>query len=291
RRLIGEDVQLETSSAVDLGLVKADRSQIEQVIMNLAVNARDAMPEGGRLTIETGNVELDASFSRSKAVMAPGRYVMLAVTDNGCGMDGETQAHIFEPFFTTKEKGKGTGLGLATVYGIVKQSGGYVWVYSEPGQGSSFKIYLPRIEDEASTTGNARAEDSRSLPRGSETILLVEDEKGVRELTREYLQMCGYSVIDAENGHTALELAAMHAGPVQLLMTDVVMPGISGRELADRIKRLRPEIKILYMSGYTDQAVVHHGILESDAILLQKPFTLAALASKLRELLNATPVQ
>ena len=291
RRLIGEDVQLETSSAADLGLVKADRSQIEQVIMNLAVNARDAMPQGGRLTIETANVDLDASFSRSKAVMAPGRYVMLAVTDNGCGMDGETQAHIFEPFFTTKEKGKGTGLGLAMVYGIVKQSGGYVWVYSEPGRGSSFKIYLPRIEDETSVGGNIRTPESRSLPRGSETILLVEDEKGVRELTREYLQMCGYSVIEAENGHTALELASMHAGPVQLLMTDVVMPGISGRELADRVKRLRPEIKILYMSGYTDQAVVHHGILESDAILLQKPFTLAALASKLRELLNATPVQ
>ena len=292
RRLIGEDIELETSSAPDLGLVKADRSQIEQVIMNLAVNARDAMPEGGRLTIETG--ERGTRRGRSPhppAVLSPGKYVMLAVTDNGCGMDAETQAHIFEPFFTTKEKGKGTGLGLATVYGIVKQSGGYIWVYSEPGHGTSFKIYLPRIEDEPAVRGRDGKDEAKALPRGSETVLLVEDEKGVRELAREYLEMTGYTVIEAEDGHTALELAAMHEGPIHLLMTDVVMPGISGRELAGRVKAIRPEIKILFMSGYTDQAVVHHGILDTDAVLLQKPFTMAALAARLREILSTEMVQ
>ena len=291
RRLIGEDIQLETSSVADLGLIKADRSQIEQVIMNLAVNARDAMPEGGRLTIETANVELDKAAAHPPAVLSPGKYVMLAVTDNGCGMDAETQAHIFEPFFTTKEKGKGTGLGLATVYGIVKQSGGYVWVYTEPGRGTSFKVYLPRIEDEQTVRGRDGKSDARELPRGSETVLLVEDEKGVRELAREYLELTGYTVIAAEDGHTALELAAMHVGPIQLLMTDVVMPGISGRELAGRVKTIRPEIKVLFMSGYTDQAVVHHGILDTDAALLQKPFTMAALAAKLREILSTEMVQ
>jgi two-component system, cell cycle sensor histidine kinase and response regulator CckA len=286
RRLIGEDVQLETASAPDLGLVKADRSQIEQVILNLAVNARDAMPEGGRLTIETANAELDASFAHPPAVLTPGKYVMLAVTDNGCGMDTETQTHIFEPFFTTKEKGKGTGLGLATVYGIVKQSGGYVWVYSEPGRGTSFKVYLPRIEEETSAPCLEPPAQFRATPRGSETVLLVEDEKGVRELAREYLQMIGYSVIEAENGHAALELSSMHSGKIHLLMTDVVMPGISGRELSERVKTTRPDIQVLYMSGYADQAVVHHGILKSDAVLLQKPFTLSALALKLREILG-----
>jgi two-component system, cell cycle sensor histidine kinase and response regulator CckA len=286
RRLIGEDVLLESSSAPDLGLVKADRSQIEQVILNLAVNARDAMPEGGRLTIETANVELDATVSHPPAMLSPGKYVMLAVTDNGIGMDAQTQAHIFEPFFTTKEKGKGTGLGLATVYGIVKQSGGYVWVYSEPGQGTSFKVYLPRIEEASSANGRDSKVIAKPMPRGSETILLVEDEKGVRELAREYLHTCGYNVVEAEDGHTALEIAGMHKGHIDLLMTDVVMPGISGRELAQRVKAQRPEIKVLYMSGYTDQSVVKHGILENDAVLLQKPFTMATLALKLRELFS-----
>jgi two-component system, cell cycle sensor histidine kinase and response regulator CckA len=290
RRLIGEDVELQTASCPDLGLVKADRSQIEQVIMNLAVNARDAMPGGGRLTIETANVEFDASLSHPPAVLSPGKYVMLAVTDNGCGMDEKTQAHVFEPFFTTKEKGKGTGLGLATVYGIVKQSGGYVWVYSEPGHGTTFKIYLPRAEEGATSDPRELSSAGRSLPRGTEVVLLVEDEKGVRDLAREYLELSGYSVIEAEDGYTALELTAMHAGPIHLLITDVVMPGISGRELADRVRNIRPDVKVLYMSGYTDQSVVHHGILDGDAVLLQKPFSMATLASKLREILTAESV-
>src|SRR6202050_433094 len=291
RRLIGEDIELRVSAAPDLWLIQADRSQIEQVIMNLAVNARDAMPNGGRLTIETANVELDGSFSHSPTVLAPGKYVLLAVTDNGSGMDAKTQAHIFEPFFTTKEKGKGTGLGLATVYGIVKQSGGYIWVYSEPGHGTTFKIYLPRIEDETASAGRDRSPAAAALPRGSEVILLVEDEAGVRELAREYLEMSGYTVIVAPDGHTAVELAAMHAGTIHLLMTDMVMPGIGGRELAERVLAVRPDIKILYMSGYTDQAVVHQGILGTDAPLLQKPFTLATLTMKLREILAPAVVR
>jgi two-component system, cell cycle sensor histidine kinase and response regulator CckA len=290
QRLIGEDIELETSSKADLWLVKADRSQIEQVIMNLAVNARDAMPKGGRLMIETANVEFDASVSHSPAVVAPGKYVMLAVTDNGCGMDAKTQAHIFEPFFTTKEKGKGTGLGLATVYGVVKQSGGYVWVYSEPGHGTTFKVYLPRIEEEVASGARDRNAKPQALPRGSEVVLLVEDEAGVRDLAREYLEMSGYSVIVAPDGHTAIELASMHEGTIHLLMTDMVMPGIGGRELAERVSKIRPEIKVLYMSGYTDQAIVHEGRLGTDAPLLQKPFTLAALTTKLREILAPEPV-
>lgn len=291
RRLIGEDIELKTSTERDLWLVKADRSQIEQVIMNLAVNARDAMPRGGRLTIETASVELEKSNGQPPLVLNPGKYVMLAVTDNGCGMDAAIQAHIFEPFYTTKEKGKGTGLGLATVYGIVKQSGGYIWVYSEPGRGTTFKIYLPKIEEEMLSEVFDRRADSSALPRGSEVVLLVEDEKGVRELARQYLEMTGYTVLEAEDGHTALELSGMHSGPIHLLLTDVVMPGISGRELAERISRHRPGIKILYMSGYADQAVVHHGILENDAVLLQKPFNMGSLASKLREILSAETVQ
>jgi PAS domain S-box-containing protein len=287
RRLIGEDIDLVTSTVPDLWPVKADRSQIEQVVMNLAVNARDAMPTGGRLTIETANIALDASTSHPTVALAPGEYVVLSVTDNGCGMDEKTQAHIFEPFFTTKEKGKGTGLGLATVYGVVKQSGGYIWVYSEPGHGTTFKIYLPKIQEENPIATQDGLSDSRSVPRGSGVALLVEDEKGVRDLTREYLEMTGYKVLIAENGHTALELAAMHAGPIDLLITDIVMPGINGRELADRVSGTRPGIKVLYMTGYTDQAVVRRGSLGAGGVLLQKPFTLATLASKLREIFAA----
>ena len=291
RRLIGEDVELKVSSAPDLGLIKADRSQIEQVLMNLAVNARDAMPKGGRLTIETGNSEFDASVAEVPSVFAPGRYVMLAVSDTGCGMDTATKAHIFEPFFTTKEKGKGTGLGLATVYGVVKQSGGYVWVFSEPGQGTTFKIYLPRIDEDTVSNESDRDKETKRCPRGSEVILLVEDEEGVRDLAREYLEMSGYSVIAAADGHRALELAATHRGPIHLLMTDVVMPGIGGHELAERVNNLRPGIKVLYMSGYTDQALATQGAFAKDVPLLQKPFTLQTLALKLREILSFAAVR
>ncbi|HXA57129.1 MAG TPA: PAS domain S-box protein [Candidatus Acidoferrum sp.] len=287
RRLIGEDIVLEAVSAPSLGHVKADRSQIEQVVMNLAINARDAMPNGGRLTIEASNVEIGTDVPHAPTVVAPGRYVMLAVTDNGCGMNEEIRAHIFEPFFTTKEKGKGTGLGLATVYGIVKQSGGYVWVYSEPGLGTTFKIYLPRIAEEEAMASASGDSDAMASPRGSEVVLLVEDEKGVRDLTREYLQLSGYTVLDAQDGESALEIARTHAGPIHALITDVVMPGLSGRELGERMSDIRPGIKVLYMSGYTDQSAFRNGILDKGAELLQKPFGMSTLASKLREVLSA----
>ncbi len=284
RRLIGEDIDLATVTQHEVWSVKADRSQLEQVILNLAVNARDAMPRGGKLTIETANVELDNAYARQHPIVTPGPYVMLAVTDTGTGMDAETQAHVFEPFFTTKDKGKGTGLGLATVYGIVKQSGGYVWVYSEPGQGTTFKVYLPRAQALAAAPDRSAA--GGRPRRGSETILLVEDERGVRELAREHLELNGYTVLQAEDGEAALEVASKHSGKIHLLLTDVVMPGMSGRDLAERMEKLRPGIKILYMSGYTDQAIIHHGILAADTVLLQKPFTLHALAGKLREALE-----
>jgi two-component system cell cycle sensor histidine kinase/response regulator CckA len=284
RRLIGEDIELITMMPSGLWQVKADRSQIEQVILNLAVNARDAMPRGGKLTIETGNVELDNQYSHQHAVVTPGHYLMLAVTDTGVGMDPETQAHVFEPFFTTKEKGRGTGLGLATVYGVVKQSGGYVWVYSEPGQGTTFKVYLPRVEEAVGP--HERRREAAAPRRGSETILLVEDEKGVRELAREYLEHIGYTVLAAQSSTEALEIVQSHSGQIHLMLTDVVMPGASGRELADQVAQLRPKMKVLFMSGYTDRAIVHHGILAPDTILLQKPFTLNTLACKLREILD-----
>jgi CheY-like chemotaxis protein len=214
---------------------------------------------------------------------------MLAVTDNGCGMDADTQAHIFEPFYTTKEKGKGTGLGLATVYGIVKQSGGYVWVYSEIGRGTTFKIYLPSVEEEVVPQEIRKA--VASLPRGTETVLLVEDEEGVRELAKEYLESCGYKVLVAQNGQAAIDLVSKHSGPIDLIMTDIVMPGLNGSDLAKKVKFLRPDIRVVYMSGYTDQAIIHHGILSSDVLLLQKPFTMSTLAHKLREALSAKRIK
>jgi len=283
RRLIGEDVELVTMNPADLWRVRADRSQVEQVILNLAVNSRDAMPNGGKVTIETANVELDRSYSRT-TVVEPGEYVMIAVSDTGCGMSAEIQAHMFEPFFTTKEKGKGTGLGLATVYGIVKQSGGYIWVYSETGKGTTFKVYLPRVRE--SEEPAQKKPETKSFPLGSETILLVEDEAGVRELAREYLEQTGYIVLAAENSEQALEMARKHTGAIDLLFTDVVMAGMSGRQLAEEMRKLRPDIHILYMSGYTDEAIVHHGILGRGMVLLQKPFTLNSLALKVRETLD-----
>jgi CheY-like chemotaxis protein len=285
RRLIGEDVGLKTVLAHKLGLVRADRGQIEQVLMNLAVNARDAMPKGGQITLETARVELDEAYARQHEGLTPGPYVMLAVSDTGHGMTPDVRSRLFEPFFTTKGEGKGTGLGLATVYGIVKQSGGHIFVYSEPEKGSTFKIYLPLIEGGAAAERPA-ARDVAPLPRGRETILLVEDEASLRELVRECLEDCGYTVLDARHGADALERAAGHKGEVQLLMTDVVMPGIGGRDLAEKLAASQPGLKVLYMSGYTDDAVVHHGVLSQEMDFLQKPFTQEALARKVREVLD-----
>jgi PAS domain S-box-containing protein len=286
-RVIGEDVELIRSCAPDLAEVKADRGQIEQVLMNLVVNARDAMPKGGKLTIETANVELDESYARDHAGVRPGPYVMLAVSDTGVGMDADTLSHMFEPFFTTKEKGKGTGLGLATVYGIVKQSGGYVWVYSEPGHGTTFKVYLPRVEEKQETPRRAAPVVAEDVS-GSQTILLVEDEEAVRRLVRMVLEGKGYTVLEASGWQAALEIAGQHRKPIHLVITDVVMPGVGGPELASRLEAGRPGIRVLFMSGYTDGAVVNHGLLSSATAFLQKPFTPAVLLRKVREVIETT---
>jgi PAS domain S-box-containing protein len=283
QRLIGEDVNLRTVLDPSLGRVKADPGQIEQVIMNFAVNARDAMPGGGSLTIETSNVELDETYAHSHATVKPGSYVMLAVGDTGVGMTAETKSRIFEPFFTTKELGKGTGLGLATVYGIVKQSGGSVWVYSELGHGTVFKVYLPTVS-ESPLKGPAKTETVSAS--GTETILVVEDEEGVRSLVRLALESTGYKVLEVEDPEKALETCVSHDGPIHLLLTDVVMPKISGHVVAQKVAALRPDIKVLYMSGYTDDAVVHHGVLSQDMAFIQKPFTPIALRKKIREVLG-----
>ncbi|MGH7569267.1 MAG: response regulator [Gemmatimonadales bacterium] len=284
RRLIGEDVELVTVPAPDLGAIRADPGQLEQVLVNLVVNARDAMPEGGRLTIETANVTLDEDYTRLHAPALPGQYVLLAVSDTGTGMDPETRNHIFEPFYTTKEKGKGTGLGLATVYGIVKQSGGFVWVYSEPGQGATFKIYLPRVDERAQPLETPAA--STTSLRGTETVLLVEDEVTVRTVARQMLERQGYTVLEATGAEAATAIAETHDGPIHLLLTDVVMPGSSGRALADRLTPLRPELRVLFMSGYTDEAVVRHGMLERGVAYLQKPFAPEGLARRVREVID-----
>jgi two-component system cell cycle sensor histidine kinase/response regulator CckA len=281
-RLIGEDVRLTISLATTVGLVKVDPGQLEQIIMNLAVNARDAMPQGGRLTIETGDVEMDETYVRGHPLAHAGHYVMLAVSDTGVGMDAETQARIFEPFFTTKEVGKGTGLGLATVYGIVKQSGGFIWVYSEPGHGTTFKVYLPRVDEPVSPAAAA----APPAAGGAETVLVVEDVAAVRTVAREMLERRGYTVLEAPDGESALRLAGKHRGEIHLLLTDVVMPGGSGRALADRLLALRPGMKVLYMSGYTDDAVVRHGILEAGIAYLQKPFAPDSLTRKVRAVLD-----
>jgi PAS domain S-box-containing protein len=286
-RVIGENIELAFLPGSKLGCVKADPSQMEQVVLNLVVNARDAMPEGGRLTIETSNVELDREYVAHHAVVEPGPYVMLTVSDTGTGMDDETQARIFEPFFTTKGQGGGTGLGLATVYGVVKQSGGYIWVYSEIGHGTTFKVYLPQVADE---TEKPVVEKTLSGPaRGTETILFVEDEESVRELVGEYLRTRGYQIIEASDGVQALELAAKHEGAIHLLITDVVMPRLSGRELATRLAAKRPGLKILYISGYTDDSIFRHGVLEGGMAFLQKPFNLKSIAQKVREVLDGVP--
>jgi two-component system, cell cycle sensor histidine kinase and response regulator CckA len=283
RRLIGEDIDLRVHSSPDLWLVSADSGQMEQVIMNLAVNSRDAMPTGGKLTLETANVELDAGYAQRHIAVTPGQYVMLAVSDTGTGMDEETQARIFEPFYTTKTSGKGTGLGLSTVYGIVKQSGGNIWVYSEIGRGTTFKIYLPRTT-ESGTPARAVRIEATDL-RGTETILLVEDEDPVRALAVKVLRGLGYHVLEAKMGREALDIAAGHDDVIDLLLTDVVMPEYSGSELSRKLAHSRPTLKVLYMSGYTDEAIIHHGVLAANIAYLQKPFTPHALAAKVREVL------
>src|SRR5213593_4305124 len=284
RRLLGEDVAIRVAVAPDCGGVKADPGQLEQVIVNLAVNARDAMPNGGRLTLETKNVDLDADYPTDRVTIPAGRYVMLAVTDTGTGMDAQTKARIFEPFFTTKPVGKGTGLGLATVYGAVQQSGGYIWLYSEVGQGTSFKIYLPRVD---AVHAPAPVAEAAVVLDGSETVLVAEDEDAVRQIIERALQARGYRVMVARNGSEALALAGRHAGQIDLLVTDVVMPDMNGRVLSQRLMEVRPAIKTLYLSGYTDDAILHHGVLQEGVAFLQKPFSLGALARKVRDVIEA----
>jgi CheY-like chemotaxis protein len=284
RRLLGEDIELATSLDPDAGAVNADPGQLEQVLLNLAVNARDAMPGGGRLSIGTTRFSLGEEHVERSHRMPAGDYACLAVADTGVGMDETTQAHLFEPFFTTKEVGKGTGLGLATVYGIVKQSGGYIWVYSEPGHGTTVKIYLPRVPGVAEAP--LPAAEPQPVRGGDETVLLVEDAAPVRTLARRGLEARGYRVLDAADGPSALELSARHHGGIDILVTDVVMPGMSGRELAERLAPQRPGMKVLYTSGYTDDTMVRQGVLNAGVAFLQKPFVPDSLARKVREVLD-----
>jgi hypothetical protein len=288
-RLIGEDIELVIRPSASLGTIRADASQMEQILMNLAVNARDAMPGGGKLVIETSNAELDKAYSASHPIVKPGHYVLLAVSDSGTGMDAATQAHIFEPFFTTKEQGKGTGLGLATVYGVVKQSGGFIWVYSEVGKGTCFKIYLPRVDQLAETP--EALQPLAEIPRGTETVLLSEDEQDVREVAREFLESGGYTVLEAPSGEEALQLSAKHQGKIALLITDMVMPGIRGQELAARLQRERHDLRVLYMSGYSEHSAADESQTENPVRMLTKPFSRGALLRTVRELLNETRVK
>jgi PAS domain S-box-containing protein len=291
RRLLGEDTILITALDTSLGRIEADRSQVEQILVNLAANARDAMPAGGRLVIETANADLDEEFVQSHPTAHPGRYVMISVSDTGTGMTQDVQQQIFEPFFTTKETGKGTGLGLSTVYGIVKQSGGYVWSDSEVGTGSTFRVYLPRVDDALATTdsetGGTGAEAADETV--GETVLLVEDEPGVRAIARKTLLRKGYEILEAASGEEAIELSRNHPGPIQLLLTDVIMPGINGRELADLIMTERSEVRTLFMSGYTADAISRYGALEDGIAFLQKPFVPAELLRKVHSVLRLHP--
>jgi CheY-like chemotaxis protein len=286
RRLIGENIEVRTVLDPNLEAVEADPSQMEQVIFNFCINARDAMPEGGKITMETANVEVDELLAEQHLPMKPGRYVRLAVSDTGTGMDKETLSHVFEPFFTTKGPDKGTGLGLATVYGIVKQSGGYVWAYSEPGQGATFSVYLPAATEKAEPT--KQEAEPREIMRGSETILLVEDAAPLRDMIRELLEGRGYTVLAAEDGQRAMEIAERHEGNIALLLTDVVLPKIGGPALAKSLLRRRSRLKVLYMSGYTNGAIVDSGVLKRDTAFLQKPFAAEDLAKKVRKLLDAS---
>jgi CheY-like chemotaxis protein/two-component sensor histidine kinase len=284
RRIIGEDIELLTLLSDDLGSVKTDQGQIEQVVINLAVNAKDAMPSGGKLTIETTNVELDETYARRHLVGKAGRYMVLSVSDTGVGMTPEISERVFEPFFTTKEKGKGTGLGLSTVYGIVKQSGGNIWVYSEPGKGTTFRIYLPRVDEPLEEYKEKVVKEE--LTCGSETIIVVEDEEVVRKLVVQILKRQGYKVLEGGRPSEALHICNKYDSPINLLVTDVVMPEMSGRELAEHLKSIRPGVKVLYISGYTENAIVHHGVLEKGVNYIQKPFMMDVLTQKVREVLD-----
>jgi PAS domain S-box-containing protein len=286
RRTLGEDIDLVQALAPDLGLIRADPGQVEQALMNLVINARDAMPTGGKLTIETANVEIDEEYAADHIAVVPGPYVQLTVTDTGCGMDPSTQARIFEPFFTTKPAGKGTGLGLSTVYGIVKQSAGNIWVYSEPGLGTTFKIYLPRVTEATAAATIKRPRTTPTWVTGTETILLVEDEEVLRRVAKRTLKAAGYTVLTAGDGEEAIGELTKHEGAIHLLLTDVVMPRMGGRLLAQEVSKTRPEIKVLYMSGYTDEAIVHHGALEPGIHFLAKPFVAVDLVRKVREVLD-----
>jgi len=285
-RILGEDIESEVRPGAGLGLVNADPTQIEQVLLNLIVNARDAMPKGGRLTIETANAELDDAYATAHPPALAGRFVMLAISDSGTGMDAETQQRAFEPFFTTKPRGEGTGLGLATVYGIVKQSGGYIWLYSEPGRGTTFKVYLPRVDEVAHATDAVQPAPAAPVPCGDETLLLVEDSAALREMILEVLEQHGYKVLPAGHGEQALEVLRAHAGAVDLLLTDVVMPKLGGKDLADQVRVLRPGIRVVYMSGYTEGAISRSGILADGVALLEKPFTSDRLIRAVREALD-----
>jgi len=282
-RVLGEDVDIIMDLDPSLGHVTADPGQLEQVILNMAVNARDAMPVGGQLTLETRHVDVDPIAARQMVELAPGPYEVLSIGDTGVGMDAATVARVFEPFFTTKAVGKGTGLGLATAYGIIKQSGGHVTVYSEPGSGATFRIYLPRTETSESAPV---AVEEAAARRGTEVVLLAEDDANLRALTRDILASSGYTVLESQDVEDALRIAERQDGTVHLLLTDVVMPHMSGRALAEAVRRFRPDVKVLYMSGYTDDAIVHHGVLDPGIALLQKPFTPAVLARKVREVLD-----
>ncbi len=288
RRLMGEEIELATLGSPGLGRVMADPGQIEQVILNLVLNSKDSMPQGGKLTIETANVDLDESYTRQHLEVQPGPYVMLAVSDTGLGMDEETESHIFEPFFTTKEQGQGTGLGLSMIYGIVKQSGGHIWVYSEPGQGTTFKIYLPRV-DQPREAAALPPVSAAAGPGAAKTILLVEDEEVVRQVARKILERNGYTILEADSGRAALRVSKEHPSPIHLLLTDVLMPKMGGRELVDRLTPQRPEMKVLFMSGHTENAIVHHGVLDEGIAFIQKPFRYEALLSKVSELLVGSP--
>ncbi|HWI16970.1 MAG TPA: PAS domain-containing protein [Vicinamibacterales bacterium] len=284
RRLIGEDIQFRTMLSPDLGAVMADAGQIEQALLNLCVNARDAMPVGGHLTVSTRNIELDEHYARTHDNVRPGPYCLMSVSDTGSGMDDATRARIFEPFFTTKSPGKGTGLGLAVVLGVMKQSGGHVEVYTEAGHGTVFKLYFPQVSQPAAATGVLPP--SYLLPTGTETVLLAEDDEDVRTLAREILEQCGYTVLEAADGRQAMEVFDRHDGPLDMLISDVVMPHVSGRQLAEAIMRTRPNLKVLFLSGYTDDAVVRHGVLQAEFAFMQKPFTLSGLAIKVRQVLD-----